>query len=322
MRTVDFQWPGGAHIAVVFNMSWESWPKTIGTSESNQRATERAPRDARFTRGMRWIYEHAYGECGGMQRLLDLWSRHGIRASCYADGLTVSLFPELAREVRDRGHEYLVQGWDHNYMWDMTAEEQEVSTDHTIEAFRDVLGIRADGYSSSGGHLTHESFDFAFDRGFKYICGMRNCDVPFIIRRGDQRLVGMNSYALTDYITYYGHSELTPRDLVVMWRDFFDTLYDEGQRGFPKMLAYGTHPFVSHAFRTRPLEDLIAYVKSKPRVWIATRGEIADWVLENYPDMDLGRFYPEAAASDRYFGLCIGLGGDEALAEARRYRKQ
>jgi hypothetical protein len=61
-------------------------------------------------------------------------------------------------------------------------------------------------------------------------------------------------------------------------------------------------------------------VKKKDHVWIATRGEIAEWVLRNYPDMDLSRFYPEAANSDRIYGLGIGLGGEEAKRKAASYR--
>ena len=88
------------------------------------------------------------------------------------------------------------------------------------------------------------------------------------------------------------------------------------------MLAYGTHPIIAHGHRTRVVEDLIRYVKSRPKVWIATRGEIADWMLQNYPDHDLAAFYPEAVNSDKYYGLQIGLGGEEAEKEALSYRRK
>ena len=316
-----FKWPNDAHIAVVFNMSWESWNDTLGTAENLERGSEQVPAKAHYTRGMRWIYEHAYAEMGGMQRLLDIWKRHDIRASCYADGLTVSLYPDLARKVRDGGHEYIVQGWDHGFLWHMSVKEQEESIDKTIKAFKDVMGIKATGFSSSGGMVTAETFPLCAERGFKYVCGLRNVDVPFIIRIENKKLVGMNSYAVTDFEHY--KTGIAPREVVHMWKSFFDTLYEEGQRGCPQMLAYGTHPFLGHGFRTRELEHVIKYVQSKPNVWIATRGEIADWVLKNYPEMDLSKFYPESAvASDRWYGLGIGLGGKEAEEEALRYRKE
>ena len=106
--------------------------------------------------------------------------------------------------------------------------------------------------------------------------------------------------------------------------------------GSPKMLAYGTHPFCCHASRTRPLEEIIKWMKghpkdwfatrpkdwfaTRPKVWFATREEIADWMLENYPDHDLSKFYPEAVASDRHYGLGLGLGGAEAQEKLSRWR--
>jgi allantoinase len=319
MYKCKFAWPNGANIAVVFNMSWETWERRLGTNQNNQVTSERVPADAKYARGMRWIYEHAFAETGGMQRLLDMWKRHGIKTSCYADGHTVTLFPELAKQVAAEGHELIVQGWEHNYFYDMTVEEQAKSLDDTIAAFK-KLGITATGFSSPGGHVTAETYPMCAERGFKYVVGLRNADVPFIIRYGNRKVVGMTSYAISDFSTYKGAN--TPRDVAGMWRDCFDALYDEGERGHPKMLAYGTHPIIAHGHRTRVVEDLIRYVRSRPKVWITTRGEIADWMLQNYPDHDLAAFYPEAVNSDKYYGLQIGLGGKEAEKEALSYRRK
>ncbi len=314
-----FVWPDGAHIAIVFNVSWETWPKILGTAENNQRRGEVVEPGAKYGRSMMPVYNHAYAETAGMQRLSDVWERNGIKASYYVDGQAVELYPELARKVIADGHEFLVQGWDHSFLWEQTIAEQTESIEATVKVFKDILGIDPKGYSASAGSITPETFDIIAARGFDYCCGFRNCDVPFVIPRKDRKLVGMNSYDLCDF-NAYGHTEQTIRSVLEMWRDNFEVLYEEGQRGYPKMLAYGTHPFLSHGYRTRPLEETIRAIKSRPGVWITTRGEIADYVLENYPDMDISTFYPEAVASDCWYGLGMGVGGAEADAEARRYR--
>lgn len=321
MYQAKFKWPGGAHIAVVFNMSWESWNDDLGTAKSSEGTAEGGPStSAEYSRGMRTIYEHAFAETGGMQRLLDVWKRMKIKASCYADGLTVSLYPDLARAVRDGGHEFIVQGWDHSPLTRMTVAQQEKSIDDTIAAFDKVLGIRATGFSSPGGNVTNETFSLLVKRGFKYSCGLRNCDVPFIMNVDGKKLVGQTSYWISEFMTHHGWnavSEVTKR-----YKDAFDAMYAEGKRGYPMMLAYGTHPFLGTAFRTKPMEDLIKYIKKKPKVWFATRGEIAQYMLDKYPDYTLDKFYPEAVASDRHYGLGIGLGGKAAMKEAMRYRRE
>jgi allantoinase len=318
MYKADFKWPNGAYIAVVFNMSWETWAKSLGTSANDQKSSERVPASAQYGRGMRWIYEHAFGETGGMQRYLDVWERHGIRTSCYADGLTCQLYPKLAKEVQDRGHEFLVQGWTHSYLHSMSVAEQEKGIDDTIKVFK-RLGLKFTGYSSPGGHLTSESAEIVAKRGFKYMCGFRNAEVPFIFKVGGKKLVGQTSYDVSDFSSY-STGDHSPRQVLEMWKDYFDALYAEGQRGYPKMLAYGTHPILGYGHRSWPLEQVIRYVQSKPKVWFATRGEIAAYMHKNYPNLTLDKFYPEAVNSDRWYGLSIGLGGAEAKREAARYR--
>jgi allantoinase len=309
MYKAQFAWPDGAYIAVVFNVSWEIPPKHHLAPKPHEK----------YTRAMRPVYETAFADTGGFQRLMDMWERHGIKSSIYADGLGVTLFPGISKEAGDAGHEFIVQGWTHAFLYEMTAAEQAKAISDTNAAFEKVLGKRATGFSSAGGHLTSETFDILAEQGFKYSCGLRNAEVPFIIRVGGKKLVGMTSYAVSDTPTARGQSV---REMVTMWRDYFDALYDEGRRGYPKMLAYGTHPVLAHGHRTRPLEEVIEYVKGKGKVWITTRGEIADWVLKNYPEHDLAAFYPEAVNSDRYYGLGIGLGGEEALKEAASYRRE
>jgi peptidoglycan-N-acetylglucosamine deacetylase len=316
----DFGWPDGANIAVVFNVSWETWPKILGTATDNQGSRSVVP-DAPYGRAMMGIYQHAYAETAGLQRLLDVWDRHEIKTSIYVDGQTVELYPKLAREAYDAGHEFLVQGWDHSYLWELTVAEQAESIDRTVAVCKEVFGIQPAGFSASAGTITPETFDLIAERGFTYACGFRNTDVPFVIKREDGRhLVGMNSYALSDFDAL-NRTDNSAREVAMMWCDSFDAMYAEGARGYPQMLAYGTHPFLGHGYRTRPLEEMIRHVKGHTDVWITQRGEIAKWMLAEYQDRVLTDFYPEAGASDAWYGLSAGVGGEAARTEALSYRR-
>lgn len=318
MYDCEFKWPGGANIAVVFNMSWETCEETLGTAGSTEKKGSGPKPDAPFARGMRVIYEHAFAETGGMQRIMDVWKRHGIKASCYVNGKTVSLYPGLAKRMVENGNELIAQGWTHHPLTRISAEDHAASLDRTLEAFDKVLGLRPKGFSSPGGNITSETFRLLADRDFTYCCGLRNSDVPFIIKVGGRKLVGMTSYDISDFASYTDNMPIS--EILQRLKDSFDAMYAEGERGWPKMLTYGTHPFVCQASRTMPLERIIEYMKGHPKVWFATRGEIAQYMLETYPDYDLSKFYPEAVASDRHYGLGIGLGGPEADATFSKYR--
>lgn len=320
MYSCDFKWPGGANIAVVLNMSWETCEETLGTSLSTEKKGGGPKPEAPFARGMRVIYEHAFAETGGMQRIMDVWQRHGIRSSCYVNGKTVGLYPELSKRMLAEGHELIAQGWTHQPLTRMSAAEHAQSLDQTLETFKKVLNFKPTGFSSPGGNITSETYKLLVERGFKYSCGLRNSDVPFIMNIAGKKLVGMTSYDISDFASYTDNMPIT--EILQRLKDAFDAMYEEGERGWPKLLTYGTHPFCCHASRTKPLERMIQYMKGHPKVWFATRGEIADWMLEQYPDHDLAKFYPEAVASDRHYGLGIGLGGAEAETTMSRYRNK
>jgi peptidoglycan/xylan/chitin deacetylase (PgdA/CDA1 family) len=321
MYSGRFEWPNGAHIAVVFNIAWETWPDNLGTAASTQ-GGRRLPATAAYTRAMREIYEHAFAETGGMQRLLDMWKRYDIRGSCFVNGETLTKYPELARQIAAQGNELLAESWDHEFLWEMTEQQEAESIDRSIAAFKEVLGKPPAGFSTPGGNPTNATFRLVAGRGFKYMCGLRNAEVPFIIKQpGLNKIVGMISYSLSDTRTHRG--DWTPRQTAHAFRDNFDALYAEGKRGYVKMLSYGSHPMLGHGFRTLPIEETIQHIKEQKNVWITTREQIADWVLKNYGDADLSYFYPdEAARQDRSYGLSTGLGGQEAIDRHNSYRKK
>ncbi len=177
-----FEWPNGAHIAVVFNVSWEIWPKKIGTAKNNQRHGEVVSPDAKYGRWMMPIYNHAYAETAGMQRLLDVADRCGIKMSFYTDGLAGELYPEMMRRIANDQHEYLVQGWDHSFLWEQTIKEQTESIDATQKIIEKITGQKIKGYSASAGSITPETFDIVEERGFTYCCGFRNATCPSSFR--------------------------------------------------------------------------------------------------------------------------------------------
>jgi hypothetical protein len=60
--------------------------------------------------------------------------------------------------------------------------------------------------------------------------------------------------------------------------------YDEAQK-HPKMMSVGLHcRMIGRPGRIGSLDKFVSYAKEFPGVWFATRGEIAQWWLDNHPD--------------------------------------
>jgi len=66
-------------------------------------------------------------------------------------------------------------------------------------------------------------------------------------------------------------------------KDAFDMLYAEGARA-PKMMSIGIHcRLAGRPSRAATLARFLDYVKSKPKVWVATRKEIAQHWMKVHP---------------------------------------
>ena len=68
-------------------------------------------------------------------------------------------------------------------------------------------------------------------------------ETPYTLKIKKQELTVLSYFQdLNDYSSYQ-RAGRTPRDLLQMWKDCFDCLYEEGATD-PKFMMWGNHPFV------------------------------------------------------------------------------
>lgn len=274
-------WPQDISIVVAPIVPWESWPANIGTPASHQNSAQRPiPKDALYARDMWAVFDHHYGERQGVERLLTLFARYDVRATFVTNGQRVELSPDLAKRVQARGHDMGSENYIHEYPIMMKEDEERESLQATQRAFKRVLGSQPTGYISPGHRSTPSTLRLLFELGFGWDADFQFDDVPFVIHNGDQSLVGMPYAHVSDYGTYSTHGR-SPRQVLEMLIDEFDVLRREGLDGAPKMMGYVMHPFICHGFRTRIVEEFFEYVRGCPDAWIATRSDVANWVLDN-----------------------------------------
>lgn len=304
-----FVWPGEAPVAFAFCLAWETWPDNLGRPESTQVSKQPsiAP-TAPHPLHSPTVFDHAFAETGGVQRVVETWDQYGVRGTVYVNGRTIELYPDLVREVADRGHEISAEAWDHEYFNFMSEVQQRESVQKTVDIFKSVLGVAPPGFVSAGGRYTPQSFDILADAGFDWVAGASNTDTPYVRRRkGKRPFVTMGEYLMSDYLTY-SETSWSPRQVCEMAMDELLLLIDEGRRGYPRYAAYGTHAYLARAFRMRPYAEFVERVLELDGVWVTTQHEIATWILSEYPDMTLDKLYPNSAeASDRNYDLWLGV---------------
>jgi peptidoglycan/xylan/chitin deacetylase (PgdA/CDA1 family) len=150
-----------------------------------------------------------------------------------------------------------------------------------VASIRKTTGRRPDGWLSRY-LFTEHTRRLLIEEGFTYHMDDYSDDVPFwdVV---DGRAIVVVPYALdSNDMKMWVAPALTPEQWLAYAIETFDVLYDEGARR-PRMMSLGVHlRIIGRPGRIRAFERLIQHVRSRPRVWIATRKEIAErWAAAN-----------------------------------------
>src|SRR5215469_6233624 len=83
-------------------------------------------------------------------RLLDLFSEHHVRVTCFFLGWVGERFPHLVREAVNRGHEVASHGYQHRLAFRMTPQEFHDDALHSRIVLEDISGRPVLGYRAAG----------------------------------------------------------------------------------------------------------------------------------------------------------------------------
>ncbi len=105
------------------------------------------------------------------RKLLDLFSEHDVKVTCFFLGWVAQKFPELVRDAAERGHEIASHGYAHVLCYEMTAEAFLEDIFKAKRIVEDLLGRPIQGYRAPGFSVTEKTpwfFDKLAQAGFTY----------------------------------------------------------------------------------------------------------------------------------------------------------
>lgn len=278
-------WPDGARLAMSFVVNVEEG------AEYNPQDGDRHPEPVdelgialkRPVRSLGNESSYRYGIRAGAPRVLALLERYRIRATFTAAAVALERAPDLARAIVAAGHEVCAHGhrWIHQFPMDEAAERDFIrKAAVSIEA---TTGRRPTGWLSRY-LFTERTRRLLVDEGFTYHMDDYSDDAPFW-DTVDRRPILVLPYALdSNDMKMWTAPALTPAEWLAYAVDTFDVLYDEGLE-VPRMMSLGVHlRVIGRPGRIRALERFVQHVRARPRVWIATRQQIAErWAAANPP---------------------------------------
>lgn len=289
------RWPGEARVALILTFNLETWDLTKDTDKPYYAGgpsilPDILPGNTPDFPNFTW---REYGQRVGIWRLIDLFDKLGVKASCTTNAVTFERRSAMTKAVLDRGWELLTHNWEQgelltNFHTD-PAREREIVL-RTLDAFEAATGRRSKGWLSSSLRGTLRTADILAEYGALFYCDVMNDDQPFMLRTPHGPIVSIPySNEINDFtfITRKNYTTDQFRDALI---EEFDVLYEEGAIT-GRLMNVGLHPHVAgRAHRIRALREFIEHVKAKPNVWWPTREEVATWYLENGRDHIANQF--------------------------------
>ena len=287
-HTPDPKWPGGANVAVQFVINYEEGAESCildGDPASENLLSEivgAAAWPGQRNLNMESIYE--YGSRAGFWRLHRMFTSLNVPATVYGVTLAMARNPEAVAAMNEAGWEIA----SHGYRWlEYKDFPEELERAHIAEAVRlhtEVAGSRPLGLyqgkpSDNTLRLTME------EGGFLYSSDNYSDDLPFWVPGVDGKPFLIIPYTLENndmrFATPQGFN--SGDQFYTYLKDAFDTLYEEGKEGSPKMMSIGLHcRLVGRPGRAAALKRFMEYVLSHEKVWVPTRLEIANHWYEHH----------------------------------------
>ena len=273
---MTWQWPGGKPIAVIFNVCLEAW--SDGKAPGISPMGNPLPAGALDTMAISWA---SYGVKRGIYRLLDELAAHGAKASVMTSAIIAERTPAAIKAVADAGHEVL----SHSYTMDvipalLSPEEQERNIARCSSLLRDASGQPVHGWLSPRG-TSGPGFPQALAKaGYSWHGDVFDDDLPYVQHFGDLKIVAIPLATDVNDMPFMKFGN-PPK---LMLESFEENLAIARQSTGPHVIDVTVH---AHIFgRPRGAHyfgEIVARAMAASDVWVATRLDIAEFMLKRTP---------------------------------------
>jgi len=267
-RRPKIVWPGESQLAVWVIPNIEFFSLKDGLSGHPFEAKGPAP-------SVRAWSQRDYGNRVGIWRIMEVLTRHGIRASPTVNSDVCVHHPEIIQECVRLGWELVGHNKKNSERLNAVPIEEECALiKNALAVLERASGKRPVGWLGSALAETWNTLDHLIDEGCLYVADWVNDDQPYLMNVGGRRIVSIPySYELNDSPHIY-YRFGTPDEFERMIRSQFDVLYHEGAQS-GRVMAICLHPFmIGVPHRIGALDRALKYIRSHDRVWFATGEEI------------------------------------------------
>lgn len=278
-RRPKLTWPNGARLAVwiIPNIEFFGLDDPMPGD-----ALERIPREQSRIPGVRAWAQREYGNRVGIWRIMEILSRHGVRATVALNSEICDHQPEIIEAAMNLGWEFMGHNQTNVLRLNEVTPERERQVIHeTLARIAKATGKKPVGWLGSGLAETWNTLDHLIEENCLYVADWVCDDQPFLMHLNGKRLVSIPySYEINDAPMFY-RNKVSTEEFETMMRRQFDVLYREGAES-GRVMAICLHPYVIGVpHRIGTLDSALTYIRSHAGVWFATGEEIVRHYLES-----------------------------------------
>jgi peptidoglycan/xylan/chitin deacetylase (PgdA/CDA1 family) len=274
MRRVDWRWPGGKPVAVILNLCLEAWSE--GKAPGISPMGNPLPPGALDTMAISWA---AYGEKRGIYRLLDILAERNAKASVMTSAILAERAPEAVRAVADAGHEVLA----HSYAMDvipalLSLQENRKNVERCTALLERTSGRKVRGWLSPRGTSGPELPAILAEVGYAWYGDVFDDDLPYVQVFDGRKIAAIPlSTDVNDMPSVkYGAA---PKAMLDSFEEHLTIARANGKG--PSLIDVTVHAHIYGRPRgAHTFAKIVAQAVASPDVWVATRLEIADFMLQ------------------------------------------
>ena len=246
-------------------------------------------------RGARALSRGEFGARVGAPRLLELLDRYDIKTTWFTPGHTAETFPEVSRDIVERGHEMGNHGYLHEIFDTIPFDEVKRVIVKGSDAIERVTGTRPQGMRAPAGDFDHRLQEFLLEEGFAYDSSRWDGEFELYWARGQDTLndEGPNVFGAdidvvevplslmmqdlvyfeADFAVSAFQGRSAPSQVEEIWTEQFNYMYENVPGG---VLNVTMHPqSIGWGLRVAMLERFIKHCLNHDGVRFATCSTVA-----------------------------------------------
>jgi peptidoglycan/xylan/chitin deacetylase (PgdA/CDA1 family) len=169
-------WPNDAQIAVTTSLMFEAGSQDLNKTLVPFPVAQEGDFPDLPTNS--W-FDYAANE--GIPRALELFDRHGVKASSFMTGTSVERYPDIAREIVKRGHEAAAHGrrWQPSFSMPRDVEKKFIADG--VASIERITGEHAVGWNAHSLRNSVNTLEILLELDFVYFIDDLSRDEPFVI---------------------------------------------------------------------------------------------------------------------------------------------